>query len=183
MPSRAGLQLLFQALPPCISHSSSCPNSYPSSCPQRSPHQRPPASLVASTSPRMASSPLLLPLQLHAALMPLFRWDFLILARLVAQATVALIKEEGLTKVSSDVQAERVPAISGYPTLSALWQDFAEGTPSMGRKALAAKEADWVAAGKPKETCWRSKHDKNTWYIPVLACSFKLLPCRGPMDA
>ena len=61
------------------------------------------------------------------------------------------------------MQVDNVPHISGYVTLSSLWQDYAEGNPAMGRKALAAREAEWVAAGKPRDRCWRSKKDKNTW--------------------
>lgn len=62
-------------------------------------------------------------------------------------------------------QAENVPHISSYASLSELWRDYAEGNPALGRLAMAAKEAAWVAAGKPRDKCWRAKKDKDTWYV------------------
>ena len=64
-------------------------------------------------------------------------------------------------------QAESVPLISSHKTLGDLWRDYAEGNPALGRRALAAKEADWVAAGR------------DTWYIPsrqAQSCTCKALP-------
>ena len=69
--------------------------------------------------------------------------------------------------------------ISSHKTLGDLWRDYAEGNPVLGRRALAAKEADWVAAGRPRDKCWRVKKDKDTWYIPsrqAQLCTCKALP-------
>ena len=76
-------------------------------------------------------------------------------------------------------QAESVPLISSHKSLCDLWHDYAEGNPELGRKALAAKEADWAAAGKPRDKCWRAKKDKDTWYTPsrqAQLCTCRALP-------